>query len=204
MQQLAAVVGAVGGAGNAPLVQIGVGDAAPAGGGIGSACQRGLQPLQDQGVVHALDPQKPLFAGLGFAGFLAGYGGNVGLQDVLRPDKSRDKMANFKPRGVGVGQNDQPLRGGYFFEQILQRGVLKNAEAVGRQHRAVHKVVQPGGVVFALHQKGAGQFQHGILRVKASSHSAFCSKRSLPSLLLFRSISSLRSTRRHCSSWAVL
>ena len=41
--------------------------------------------LQNEGIVHALDPQKPLFAGLSLPLFLAVDGRNVGLHHVLLP-----------------------------------------------------------------------------------------------------------------------
>ena len=79
---------------------------------------------------------------------------------MLRADKTRDKVANLEPGGVGVCQNDKPLRCSNALEQPLHRAVLEHPEAVRRQDRAVHDIAKACGVVFALHQQGLFQFQH--------------------------------------------
>ena len=67
---------------------------------------------------------------------------DIGLQDMLRADKTRDKVANLEPGGVGVCQNDKPLRCSNALEQPLQRAVLEHPEAVRRQDRAVHDIAK--------------------------------------------------------------
>ena len=83
----AAVVGAVGRAGNAPFVQVGIRYGPQLCGFLltsSFACQRCFQSLQNQIIVHALDTQQTFLAGFCLAGFLTGDGGHIGLQHIFR------------------------------------------------------------------------------------------------------------------------
>ncbi len=56
-----------------------------AGARVGLFAQSVPQRLQNKGIVHALDPQKPLLAGLSLPLFLAVDGRHIGLHHVLLP-----------------------------------------------------------------------------------------------------------------------
>ena len=121
-QQSAACLGAVGRAGDAPVIQVGVGYRACLGCFLpvcGAALQRRLQPLQNQLIRHALHTQQALLAGLGLAGLLAGNSRDIGLQNVFCPHQPGDKVAYLKARRIGIRQDDKPLRGGHTLEQLL-------------------------------------------------------------------------------------
>ena len=203
MQQRAAVFRTVGCAGDAPVIQVSVGDGAPfcsvcAG---HSAFQRRRQSLQDQCIGYALNAQQALFAGFCLARLLARQRRYIGLQDMLCPYQTCHIVAYLKACCIGICQNDEALHSSYALEQLLQRSVPEHAESVRCQDRAVHDIGQPGGIVFSLHQQGLLYFYHAFLPASASSHSAFCISRSASSLLLFRSVSSCCRMRRQLSSW---
>mgnify|MGYP007050599492 CR=1 FL=1 len=129
---------------------------------------------------------------------------DVGLQDMLRTDKTRDKVANLEPGGVGVCQNDKPLRCSNALEQPLQRAVLEHPEASVVRIVPSTILLRRAASYLPSTSRACSNFSIYALPASASSHSAFCIKRSASSLLLFRSVSSLCRMCRQSSSWARL
>ena len=90
-----------------PLIEVGISNLPPlrlCRGNASFFAQSVPERLQNEGIVHALDPQKPLFAGLSLPLFLAVDGRNVGLHHVLLPHQICDIGADAEARRVGVRQ----------------------------------------------------------------------------------------------------
>ena len=163
--------------------------------------------LQNEGIVHALDPQKPLFAGLSLPLFLAVDGRNVGLHHVLLPHQICDIGADAEARRVGVRQEDQAVFVGQLFEELLTLLILIDAEAVRQQDHGVGQVGETGRIVFALHDEhtvGVQQFQflaHLLPPAIARRQSAVSSRVCALTGWLFRLLSSSSKICIQASSW---
>ena len=112
IQQLCLALGTARPAGEPPLLEIGIGDLPSLRTGwCGTRlCAKGIpQRLQNDGVVHALDPQQALLAGLFLALFLAVDRGHVSLHHILFSHQIGDVGADAEAGRVRSRQQDQAV-----------------------------------------------------------------------------------------------
>ena len=95
-----------------PLVEVGIGDLPSLRTGCCGTrlCAKGIpQRLQNDGVVHTLDPQQALLAGLFLALFLAVDRGHVSLYHILFSHQIGDVGADAEACRVRIRQQDQAV-----------------------------------------------------------------------------------------------
>ena len=140
VQKLCLALGAARPAGKPPLVEVGIGDLPSfRAGRCGTRLSaKGIpQRLQNNGIVHALDPQQALLAGLLLALFLAVDRGHVSLNHILFSHQIGDVGADAEACRVRIREQDQAVFLRQRFEQLLALFVAVNAKSIRQQNHGI-------------------------------------------------------------------
>ena len=135
-------------------IEVGFGQRVFQGARHGGTVLVGLEQVVEQLLLHALDPQRSLGGGGGFALFLAFDLGYVELDEAVGGNSACDMGADELACAVAVGEQDD----GAFLGQRANEGELflmvEHAKAIGGDDLTVHDALQALLVVAALDDDG--------------------------------------------------
>ena len=95
--------------------------------------QGGMQPLQNQGIVHTFHAKQALLAGFRFAGFLTGHGGDISLLGVEGVDDALIQQGLHTALAAAPLQAQQQNTDPITYTDLYEWGLSGSANASERR-----------------------------------------------------------------------